>query len=119
MSDMAVKIVPTFTATIYVGTYWRAGGITHSPDRIIEWIRRYCDVVGLCVSVTPTQFIYTRGSEPGLIIGMINYPRFPASPDAIRKQALEIAEQLRVEMMQERVSVVFPDETVMIGGEPE
>ena len=75
------------------------------------------DRVGLCVSVTPTEFIYSNGSEPGFIVGLINYPRFPDHVPSIRGKALHIAEELRVLMQQLKVTVVFPDETVMVSGE--
>jgi ferredoxin len=109
--------VPTFTATIYVGFL-----VTKYPSAeefnttFVEILcRDYCDKVGLCVTVTPTKFIYKNGWENGAAIGLINYPRFPKEPKDIKAQALELAEILLKELKQYKVSVVFPDETVMIG----
>jgi hypothetical protein len=106
--------VETYTATIYVGSRERYDGAETPLDIAEAWLQRYVDREGLCVSVTRTRFIYTNGSEPGLIVGLINYPRFPSRPEFIREQALEIGEHLRALMRQQRVSVVFPDETVML-----
>lgn len=45
--------------------------------------RDFCDAEakqfgsGLCVTVTPTTYVYTGGEEEGVIVGLINYPRFP------------------------------------------
>jgi hypothetical protein len=50
-------------------------------------------------------------------VGLINYPRFLSSPESIREISLHIAEELRGLMQQGKVTVVFPDETVMVGGE--
>jgi Fe-S-cluster-containing hydrogenase component 2 len=114
-----MKSVPTFTATIYVG--FRVGRTNepakaiHSIDEARDVAQAYCDEVGLCVTVTPTTFVYTLGSEPGVIVGLMNYPRFPSEPAAIRAHALALAERLRVRLEQFRVSVVFPNETVMLG----
>lgn len=51
----------------------------------------YCSDVGLCVTVTPTDYVYSHGEESGAIIGLINYPKFPSTPDEINKKAHELA----------------------------
>jgi hypothetical protein len=112
---MQLKTVKTFTATIYVGSKVREIGEIIPLTKATEWLQSYVDRVGLCVTCTPTEFIYSNGSEPGLIVGLINYPRFPSHSALIAKQALEIAEELRVIMQQQKVSVVFPTETVTLG----
>lgn len=55
-----------------------AGDISEAKKEI----RSYCYEVGLCVTVTPTDFIYTGGEESGFVIGLVNYPRFPDSREA-------------------------------------
>jgi hypothetical protein len=110
---------PTFTATIYVGL--RVGRSTdtaprfHTIDEVRDVCQRYCDEIGLCVTVTPTEYIYKGGNEVGAAIGLINYPRFPKPAEEIGRQALELAQRLLFAMEQFKVSVVFPDRTVMLG----
>lgn len=120
---MKTTTVPTYTATIYVGTRI---GRSKDPDAIVprfplETIQaicqRYCDEVGLCVTVTPTRFIYTNGGEDGAAVGLINYPRFPKTREELRGRALELARRLKDGMHQMAVSVVFLDETVMLSDE--
>lgn len=106
--------VSTYEATIYVGTKVRATGEIVPLDALRGVCQQYVDRIGLCVSFTPTEFIYTDGSEPGAIVGLINYPRFPANPIEIRDDALALANDLLVAAQQLRVSVVLPDETVML-----
>lgn len=111
-------IVDTFHATIYVGS--RVGRTADTPtfhtlDDAREVCRAYCDEVGLCVSFTATEFIYTNGSEPGCIVGLINYPRFPSTPAQIEAHALRLGELLRQRMEQWRVSVVMPHTTITLG----
>jgi hypothetical protein len=118
-----MKTVPTFTATVYVSleeTYSADGvklqvPIVHSLWDVQSVLRDYCDIVGLCVTLSETQYIFTHGSERGIVVGLINYPRFPSTPEAIRGHAMELAARLKVALGQRRVSVVFPDETVMLG----
>ena len=108
-----MKISETFTATIYLGTRAGYSGEVTSLETVRQWLRTYVDATGLCVTITPTEFIYTKGSEPGVIVGLINYPRFPSSANSIRTKATEIAEGLMALLKQQRVTVVYPDQTVM------
>jgi hypothetical protein len=96
-----MKIVDTFEAKIYVGTMSKDR--IKASSRFYDLVRIYCNQVGLCVTITETNFFYTNGSEPGYMIGLINYPRFPSSPEEITKKALELAEIAKTYFEQERV----------------
>ena len=72
--------------------------------------REFC-LTGLCVSITPTDFVFTGGSETGACIGLINYARFPAEPSAIDARAMELAMILLSKCCQRSCSVVTPNET--------
>ena len=116
---MMANKVETYWARIFVG--FRPGyepryDIGKARERAEEIIRAVVNK-GLCVTITPTEFRYKDGYESGIIVGLINYPRFPSAPEEIRAKALSLAESLREELQQIRVSVMFPDETIMIGGE--
>lgn len=91
----------TYTATIYIG-----GDVA----KIKDVCRKYC-LRGLCVTVTPTEYIYTGGSETGVSVGLINYPRFPAEPEKIRTTAKELATVLMAECHQRSCTVLCSDET--------
>jgi len=112
---------PTFWATIFVGFKNTETKKVHSIDMVRELCSKYVNDVGLCVTVTENEYIYSNdhgegyAGEPGVMVGLINYPRFPAGPTKIREQALELARILKEALEQHRVSVLFPDETVMLG----
>ena len=108
--------VPTFTATIYVGFKHRASGDIAPRHAVIAAIQAYVNAIGLCVTVTDTQYVYSNGGEPGIAVGLINYPRFPSTPDAIKQHAMAIAHMLMDCCRQMKVTVIMPTETVMIGG---
>ncbi len=113
-----MKTVPTYTATIYLGFLVGAQGgpqVEYGGNLALQACQNYCSSVGLCVTFTPTIYLYKGGQERGVIIGLINYPRFPKEPSEIRAMALDLAEKLRVLYKQFKVTVVFPDETVMLG----
>ena len=100
-------IADTFTADIYIA------GDLHDIKRCC---REFCSR-GLCVSITPTDFIYTGGSQTGARVGLINYPKYPTDDLTIKATAIELAEKLVEHCCQLSCSVIFPDVTVTIIGE--
>lgn len=73
--------------------------------------REYCFDAGLCVTVEPVAYIYTGGEEAGVRIGLINYPRFPATKDELRVKAQGLAETLMRRLCQHSFSIAGPDRT--------
>jgi len=95
------KSCETFQATIYIsGDY----------DMALEVCRQFCEI-GFCVSVTETEYIYTYGQESGVIVGIINYPRFPAKQSDLRDVVWNLAHKLCVQLHQGSFTVVYPDIT--------
>lgn len=95
--------VPSYPVSIFI-----AGRASDIEDQC----RTYCDEVGLCVTCTPTCFVYTHGEDEGYIAGLINYPRFPSTPEAIWAHAEALAERLRTEADQQSYTIQAPDKTV-------
>lgn len=108
------RVVGTFTSTIYVGLREAENNFVHSIEEVHSICQKYVDEIGLCVTVTQTEFIYTGGSEPGASIGFINYPRFPDNPECILQKTLELAGLLLNTLNQQKISIVCPDKTYMI-----
>lgn len=79
----------------------------------------YCDEVGLCVTVTETHYCYTGGEEAGVIVGLINYPRFPSTPEAIWARAEALGERLCAGLHQQSYTIQAPDKTVWFSHRPE
>jgi hypothetical protein len=116
---MEVKEVQTFTATIWVGLEVRGTEDYYTLEDAQQIAQKYCDEHKLCVTLTPTTFVYNGGNESGVAVGLINYPRFPSTPEVIGNHALKLAEIYLKEFQQYKVSVVFPTgNTVMLSQEP-
>ena len=98
-----VKVEKSFPVTIHIG------GTYHSAKKILQ---KYCNEAGCCVTLHTVEYIYTNGSEFGIRVGLINYPRFPSDPATLTAKAIEIAELLRKELKQESYSVETPVETI-------
>ena len=74
--------------------------------------RQYCDDTGFCVTVTKTEYVYTGGQETGIIVGLINYPRFPSDKETMLARATDIANLLREKLNQESFSIQTPEKTI-------
>lgn len=109
-----VSLVPTFTAQIYIGRHNTYDDVIVPVSVLKKVCQDYCDSIGLCVSITELQFCYTDGNEPGIMVGFINYPRFPSENQEIINHARVLAIALKRAAKQKRCSIVFPDETVML-----
>ena len=100
----AMNYCTTYQATIYI-----AGDL----QTIRSTCRKFCEI-GFCVTVTPTEYIYTGGAETGAIVGIINYARFPKEHEEIRIRAHELANDLMTACSQKSCSLVFPEDTAML-----
>lgn len=97
---MIHKSCPAYPVNIFMAGHYA---------KALEVCRQYCDDIGFCVTVTPTHYVYTGGHESGIIVGLINYPRFPAEPTEIVDHAIALAERLRVNLGQESYTIQTPD----------
>jgi len=75
-SDWAGREHETVTVDLWIARPkddFKATGMMHC-------LQEYVNKVGLCVSITKTDFMYSGGWEQGWRIGFRNYPRFPSDP---------------------------------------
>lgn len=93
------KTIETFWANIYI-----AGDLVQAK----QICREFCQEIGLCVTVTETTFIYTGGEELGICIGLLNYPKFPSTPETITDEAMKLAERLRWRLYQHSYLIQTP-----------
>lgn len=108
--------VDTFVATIYVGFREEYSDILHNMKEVEVICQKYCNENPLCVTITPTKFIYKDGFEDGCAIGLMNYPKFPSNPDEILQKAIAIAEIFIIEFKQLKISIVCNNKTYTLKG---
>lgn len=97
--------VSSYSVSIFI-----AGNVMEAKTICLD----YCNAVGFCVTVTETVYCYTGGEEAGVIVGLINYPRFPSTPADIWAHAEALAAQLCAGLTQQSYSIQAPDRTLWI-----
>jgi hypothetical protein len=95
-------------------TYWVKIYQSGSIEVASQVIRRECLPGGLCVTIEPTKFIFLGGEEMGFVVGLINYPRFPETPEKILERARDLAIKILDETFQVSTLLMTPDETIWI-----
>lgn len=106
MNDEDVKVKRCETA-------WAKVYIAGSVPTLEQVCREFC-LDGCCVTVTPTNYIYTFGEESGAEIGLIHYPRFPKGAGAqeqITRQATNLGFAMMYRCHQGSFTVMDPEMT--------
>jgi hypothetical protein len=104
-SNLSVVAGDTYTARIFV--------CGEAAD-LRRLCRDFCTERSLCVRVVPVSYLYTGGSQEGFEVTLINYPRFPTTPEALREEALRLAFELVHGLAQQSATVEFPDGTLYV-----
>ena len=105
MNKRIVKQAKAYKVEIFI-----AGDI----EQITDICQQYCDKVGLCVTVTKTNYVFTRGSEAGAVIGLINYARFPKEPEDIWDTASLLAVHLKIKTDQGSYTIQDHERSVFV-----
>jgi hypothetical protein len=106
---------------VTVNTYTVQIVMSGSIEEAKSYLRERClpPNPGLCVTVTPTHFIYAGGEETGFVVGLVNYPRFPNTPQELWDYATAIADALIIRTKQWSALVIAPDKSQWMNVRPE
>lgn len=102
---MKTETAPTYCIRLYL-----SGPIEVAKQAI----RAECLREGLCVTVEPTAFIYTGGEEAGFVVGLLNYPRFPTTLEALEARARDLMVKLLDATCQHSALMVTADRSEWI-----
>lgn len=86
---------------------WVAGDYADA----VRCVKAFCAQEGACFAVAPADFIYSGGAESGVCVTLINYARFPASPEMLNEKAKRLADVLLCDLFQKSYSIEGPEET--------
>jgi len=94
-----IKICSSFLVYIYI-----AG----CESIIKQAVSDFTESHYMCVNVRKTDYIYTGGSEMGVVIELINYAKSPKEPAIIVSEALELAHFVRERANQKSFTIMTP-----------
>lgn len=109
---MITKTVDTYWVRLYM-----SGPIEIAKQTLREQMLAVAgipDTPGGCVTIESTHFIYAGGEETGFMVGLVNYPRFPTTPNALMVRARELAYVLLERTCQHSVLIMTPEKTEWI-----
>ncbi len=92
-------------------TFWVRIYMSGPIDVAKQTVRADCLREGLCVTIEPTTFIYTGGEETGYVVGLLNYPRLPLTPDVLISRARQLMMKLLANTYQQSALLMTPDIT--------
>jgi hypothetical protein len=110
-----MKTETSFNIQIWLGLREVYTDVVHSIDEVYDICQKLCNARKACFTITPTRFIYVDGWEDGVVIGLINYPRFPKEKQRLIYDSWEIAGELQEHFKQIRVSITTPEKTYTLG----
>ena len=96
LKDISSKSAITHVIKIYI-----AGDKNLARQVLQEYVLK-----GMCVSISDEEYIYTFGNESGIVVNLINYPRFPKSGQELLTEAYQLAKHLIERLHQGSCTVV-------------
>lgn len=118
---MKVRSNQSHEVRIYIGSRKGYHGSVFDKRELVDFIQEIQAEAGDQagpVRVTETVFVFgkpdSKYQEPGWEIVLIQYPRYPKPVAVLNRFALSLAESLLLHFDQNRISVVFPEEIVML-----
>lgn len=109
-----MKILEAYEVKIWVGLRAGYGYLYHNTQDVRKICDEFVNEQGDCVTITPTEFRYVNGHEPGVIIGWIQYPRIPRTKEEINARAFKLAEMLLKKLGQYRITITTPEKSYLI-----
>jgi hypothetical protein len=109
-----MKILRSYNVQIWCGLKERDTGEIHTIEDVRAVCDKFVNEIKDCVTISATEYRYVNGHEKGVVIGYIQYPRFPRSRKEIRKRALKLGETLMYAFNQYKVTVTTPYKSYML-----
>ncbi|MFV8327625.1 hypothetical protein [Flavobacterium sp. ZS1P14] len=70
--------------------------------------------IALSVKLRHCEILCLGQEEPSIELEFIQYPKFPQEESALKNAIVELTKMMMLELEQNRVVIVFSDETIML-----
>lgn len=112
--------IKTFQASIFIGLEFGYTQKQIDENLVIESLSELQKQLSaeknifLSASVSKTVIVLNNQKEPHLKIDFINYPKFPLDENIFKDEVLIIGKELMKQFKQNRILIIYTDETVML-----
>ena len=112
--------IKTFQASIFIGLEYGYTQKQIDENLVIESLSELQKQLSaeknifLSASVSKTNIVLNDQNEPHLKIDFINYPKFPQSEEIFKDEVLHFGKELMKQFEQNRIVIIYTDETVML-----
>ena len=119
MEIKETKII-TFQASIFIGLEYGYTQKQINENLVIESLSELQKQLSaeknifLSASISKTVIVLNNQKEPHLKINFINYPKFPLDENIFKDEVLIIGKELMKQFEQNRILIIYTDETVML-----
>jgi hypothetical protein len=110
----------TFTAQITIGLFW---GYSKKTISELEFKRALLKgqehiktqyKIELSAKLSRCKILFLGQEEPSMELQFIQYPKFPHEESELKKALITLTKLVMIELKQNRVVIVFTDETIML-----
>ncbi len=112
--------IKTFQASIFIGLEYGYTQKQIDENLVIESLSELQKQLSaeknifLSASVSKTNIVLNDQNEQHLKIDFINYPKFPLDENIFKDEVLIIGKELMKQLEQNRILIIYTDETVML-----
>ena len=112
--------IKTFQASIFIGLEYGYTQKQIDENLVIESLSELQKQLSaeknifLSASVSKTNIVLNDQNEQHLKIDFINYPKFPLDENIFKDEVLIIGKELMKQFEQNRIVIIYTDETVML-----
>jgi hypothetical protein len=110
----------TFTAQITIGLFRGYSNETISmPEFKRALLKAQHNIkaqykIELSAKLSICEILFLGQEEPSMELKFIHYPKFPHQDSELKKALITLTELMMLELEQNRVVIVFTDETIML-----
>lgn len=117
---MKLSKLKSFQGSIFLGLHYGYTNSLIDKKLVIETLNQFQsnlikeENIFLSASVSECAIVLNQQNEPHFKIEFMNYPKFPLEASKLKELILNLAKLFMIEFKQNRIVVVFSDETIML-----
>jgi hypothetical protein len=117
---MTTTATKTFTAQVTIGLKKHYSAelipLKHFKETLLKVQKMVLEThqVALSTKIRHCEILFLGQDEPAIELEFIQYPKFPQEESVLKNAIIELTKRMMLELEQNRVVIVFTDETIML-----